>query len=74
MATKYLCATHGEVEPTTKKGKDTTRKEKRVSGTKATAAVLTAGISLAFGGLRSKKDAKATLLVCPQCGREVVGV
>jgi len=56
------------------KGVDTTTKTKRVSGGKASAAVLTGGASMLVTGLRSKKDTKTTVLVCPRCKREVQAV
>jgi hypothetical protein len=71
---RYLCATHGDVEPVAGKAKDATRQTKRMSGGKITAGVLTGGISLLATGLRSKKAVKATILVCPVCKREVIAV
>lgn len=71
---RYLCATHGDVDPVASKAKDESRQVKRVSAGKVTAGVLTAGLSMLVTGVRSKKAPKATILVCPNCHREVVAI
>lgn len=70
MSRRYMCARHGVVTPIPAKSRDTT--QRRVSGAKLTAGVLTAGTSLLFTGTKSSRGGRATILVCPTCKREVV--
>jgi hypothetical protein len=70
---RYVCAKHGVVVPNAKTGKDVTSKQKKLSGGKLAAGVMTGGMSMLVTGARSTKSSKTTILVCPQpmCGRTV---
>lgn len=70
---RYICAKHGVVVPNAKTGKDITSKQKKMSGGKLAAGVMTGGLSLLATGVRTQKSSKTTILVCPMpmCGRTV---
>jgi hypothetical protein len=72
MARRYLCAKHGAVQPVAVQGIDPLTRVKKASGGKIAAGVLTGGTSLLFTGVRSRKMARTTVLVCPKCKTEVV--